>query len=68
MWPGHVQPEGGADVRQLHHVRCDHHGAVNTKLLLQMRDGVDASWLRQGGSTQSGLPSLLPPGGLPPGQ
>ena len=22
--PGHVQPEGGPDVCQLHHVRCDH--------------------------------------------
>ena len=24
--PGHVQPEGRPDVRQLHHVRCDPHG------------------------------------------
>ena len=66
MLLGHVQPEGGTDVRQLHHVRCHHHGAVNTKLF-QMRDGVDASWLCEGGSTRFGLPRLLPPGGLPPG-
>lgn len=67
VWPGHVQPEGGTDVRQLHHVRCHHHDAVNT-MLFQMRDGVDASWLCEGGSAWSDLPRLLPPGGLPPGQ
>ena len=36
--------------------------------LLQVWDGVDTSWLCQGGQPQPELPRLLPQGGLPPGQ
>ena len=68
MWPGHVQPEGRPDVCQLHHVRCQHVAELSEHRLFQMWDGVDSSWLCEGGQLQPDIPRLLPQGGLPPGQ